>query len=65
MNRGINRQEARLGMSMTDLQSVCVCVLSFSTSGLPSGESGSAAKKKHPAHPVEHTHKHKHTVKYK
>lgn len=33
-----------------------MCVLSFSTSGLPSGESGSAAKKKHPAHPVEHTH---------
>lgn len=29
MNRGINRQEARLGMSMTDLQSVCVCALFF------------------------------------
>ena len=27
MNRGINRQEeARLGMGMTDLQGVCVCV---------------------------------------
>lgn len=44
MNRGINRQEARLGRTMTDLQCVHMCVCSFSTSGLPSGESGSAEK---------------------
>lgn len=59
MNRGINRQEARLGMSMTDLQSVCVCSL-FQPLGSRVGRAA-VQQKRNTLHTLLNTHTHTNT----
>lgn len=61
MNRGINRQEARLGKSTTDLQGVCARVhaLFFNLWAPEWGER--QCSKRNTLHTLLSTHKHKHT----